>query len=459
MNKKLVVSITITILCTLIVGSSFAYAGERSKSWKVKSINNIQDNPKLLHVSWEKQRPPYEELDKITLHWVTRKDKLLTNDNKVIFMLPGTWQAGGFSDIKDDSFNTMLYLANNGYDVYSIDYRTSNIQDMEYDKLIEEDIDISSTTDWDYGVFREDIKACVDKIKWISGADKVFMSGFSRGGTLMYIYASKYQDDIRGLISLDGGIKDLPASGEALDEDSYDTMIDIFEDGELINPQDGTKVPWVFGVDTRYYDSWRLAGLLPDTENLVGQALPKKFDDISDFVADDADSLWGSGVFTNYHEGNIDKDILIKSLNDFTRYYPSIQTLEDLQMAAYDDVPYFDYDDNEIDIPAIAFVTDLTCPGGPDIYKDFPNMTINEDVTINYLPDYGHMDVLFGEESLDDVKEPLLDWLDDHAENLRYSATDEESEDDDDGDDKNDDYEENEEVLEIIFEVFDKNGL
>ncbi len=35
-------------------------------------------------------------------------------------------------------------------------------------------------------------------------------------------------------------------------------------------------------------------------------------------------------------------------------------------------------------------------------------------MTIHYLPDYGHIDLIFGANSLTDVKEPLLEWLESH---------------------------------------------
>jgi hypothetical protein len=84
-------------------------------------------------------------------------------------------------------------------------------------------------------------------------------------------------------------------------------------------------------------------------------------------------------------------------------------------MEAYDDVPYFDYDDNEIYLPMIAFLTNyIGCPYGTCLMDIFPNVTLSEDVTVNLLQGYGHMDVMFGSNSLTDVKQPLLDWLNDH---------------------------------------------
>lgn len=65
-------------------------------------------------------------------------------------------------------------------------------------------------------------------------------------------------------------------------------------------------------------------------------------------------------------------------------------------------------------MPAIAFLSGLSCPNGVCLKKSIPNKTTHDDVSIHYLPDYGHIDVIFGKHSLKDVKQPLLAWLDSH---------------------------------------------
>ncbi len=40
-------------------------------------------------------------------------------------------------------------------------------------------------------------------------------------------------------------------------------------------------------------------------------------------------------------------------------HHTSIQDFEAMQLAAWDDAPYMDYDDNEVDLPALAFQTRL----------------------------------------------------------------------------------------------------
>jgi len=415
--------LTFIIVISLLLAVFPGYAGNDLPGWSLKSIGDIDNHPSLVHFSWETQRPPYTNLDKIALHRLVQVENIVLN-KKIIFMLPGTWNAGGWSRITDPAVNTMIFLANNGFDVYTLDYRSKNIPDMDNDQFDQYGIDISVTTTWTYGVFRDDIKACVDLIKKLTNGHKIFMSGFSRGTNLLYYYASKYPDDLRGMVVLDYFIKDNPPIGTPLDEATYRMAIDLFKEKLLVDPVSADAVPWLippaFYLDDVTYSNWKLAGCLPFARSMVGGPLPADYEEISDYVADSAYHIWdvfglGEGALSNYDDDQIDREVLITVLNEFNRYYPNIQGLEDTQLQAWDDVPYFDYDDNDIYLPAIAFVTSyIGCPYGSCQFDILPNMTRSSDVTVKWLTGYGHIDVLFGKNSLTDVKQPLLQWLNDH---------------------------------------------
>ncbi len=57
--------------------------------------------------------------------------------------------------------------------------------------------------------------------------------------------------------------------------------------------------------------------------------------------------------------GKTGQEVLTTSLVEFSRHHPTRQDFETCQLTAWEDAPYFDYDDNEVDLPAIAFLTDL----------------------------------------------------------------------------------------------------
>jgi len=404
-----------------------AKAGSSEKNiecsnWELVLKQAVSDNPGLKHSVWETLRPPYGAFDKIALHRVLR-EKRRHNKNRVILMLPGTWEAAGWSTITQSRFNTLLYLANNGYDVYTLSYRSAYLPNLEYEQFETLGIDISEILDWNFGVFREDIKACVEKIKKLSHAEKIFMSGFSRGATLMNIYASKYQTDLKGLVAFDGEIKDYGASGDPMDEATFAYVMDLVQAGMLavpdgcnsvLCPPKGTFYQYLGESSWENFENRQLAGAVPNALNLAGAPLPSEFETLSDYIAANAFVVWGEGAFSNYNNGAIDKTALVTALSEFNRYWPTVQDFEWGQMTAWEDVPYLDYDDNEIDLPAIGFLTDLFCPYGYCIDPSIPNLTVNDDVTIYYLPDFGHMDVMYGNYSLAKVKEPLLNWLENH---------------------------------------------
>jgi pimeloyl-ACP methyl ester carboxylesterase len=429
MKKLFLVALAAMFLISLFAGSdSYAWHGKKGKRWVYKGVSKVANNPGIMHYVWETERPPYGPFDKIALHRLVREtwnwgmipDRPAPEKRKVIFIIPGTWSRGS-SKLTDERHSLNIYLANNRYDVYSMDFRTAYVPNFAYDQFESYGIDVNSTADWTYGVFREDIKACVEKSKRISRAKKLFLAGRSRGGTQMFIYASKYwKQDLKGLISLDGGGKITPPSSTPLTEEQYNTLVADFN-------ANGVLLTEVSGYEQAHY-----AGEVPYALNTPGfeslddyadyvQSIyswapppPSPLETVSDAVAYGAHYAWGEGKVTNYYGGFIELDILIKVESNFTRYWPEIQNIEGDQLNAYsgDDCPFLDYDDNLANLPMIAFLSELFCPDGLCLYLP-DNKTLSDDVTFYYLPGYGHLDVYVGVNSISDVKQPLLEWMND----------------------------------------------
>jgi pimeloyl-ACP methyl ester carboxylesterase len=390
----------------------------------------VDDAAGLMHYVWEMERPPYGPMDKIALHRVVDqglKRRQRPHQKKVVFIIPGTWSRAP-KELTDPTTSTNLFLALNGYDVYTMDFRTAHVPNLAYDQFATPDI--LPTTDWTYGVFREDIKACIDKAKKLSRAKKLFLAGRSRGGTQMYIYASKYwQEDLKGLIGLDGGGVWANAGGGTMTEEEYNAMIAAFKAGFA-----GPYLSEVGGYEQAQY-----AGAVPYSISMVGDTsvadyaltvpLPpdgSTLETVSDVVAYGAFYSWGAGGVTNYYtpypggdgETYMDQERLIGIMALFTRYWPAVQNLEGFAMGQFVDTPFLDYDDHvaEIDLPIIFFGSELGCTGGSCLPQDPETRTpktASDDVTIVYLPGYGHLDVYAGTHSLEDVKQPLLEWMND----------------------------------------------
>jgi len=425
MKKLLVCTIAaMLVMSFVVVADSSAWHGKKGPDWVYKGVT-VEDVPAgVKHYVWEIARPPYGPFDKIALHRFVYEplNKLAIpglparDKRKVLFTIPGTWDSGS-SKGTDPNFAENYFFAANGYDVYSMDFRTSQVPNLAYYQFAPYGVDVSPTGDWTYGVFREDIKTCVEKAKQISKAKKLFLAGRSRGGTQLFIYASKYwQEDLKGLISLDGGGKiTSPVPADQLSQADYEAKVNLFKTtGPLLAEVSG-------------YETAQFAGVVPFSGLTVGGPLPPvtqpnglPIETVSDLVAYGAYYAWGEGKVTNYYtpypggsgETYMYQDVLINIESNFTRYWPAIQDLEGSQLTAYsgEDCPFLDYDDHLADLPMIAFLSELFCPGGLCLYLP-GNKTLSDDVTFVYLPGYGHLDVYSGTHSLEDVKEPMLEWM------------------------------------------------
>ena len=83
-------------------------------------------------------------------------------------------------------------------------------------------------------------------------------------------------------------------------------------------------------------------------------------------------------------------------------------------MANYLVNPYLDYLNPNINLPVIFFASELSCPNGSLSSTSLQPIRLgpqSTDITTIYLPGYGHLDVYSGSHSLQDVKEPALEWM------------------------------------------------
>ncbi|MEH0020165.1 MAG: hypothetical protein V6Z89_10955 [Desulfobacter sp.] len=390
-----------------------------ARPWVKVTKERLLPDPSLKHTAWECARPPFGQFDIISLHRVGHSQP----GGRAVLFLPGTWEAAGWSGIRETSHNPYLFLADQGVDVWVAGFRNANLPNMDYHRFAETGTDISATGDWTYEVYREDIRACVKKIQRITGTSKIHLAGFSRGVDLLYIYASAYPEDLAGLVVLDGDILERqPMPEYALDQTGFDQMVALFKAGLLSSegcmgytcPPQGENYPLLSQAFQSHYNDVQLAVRVPDAGVRAGDVLPGTFTNLSDYLAEHLYHLWGSGVFSNVQNGSVPRDILVRACGEFSRYWPAIQDFESIQMAVHEDVPYLDYDDNPIDLPCIAFLTDMFCPASNCLDTTLPRINQNPDMTVHYLEGYGHLDVMFGTNAPADVSQPLLEWLNRH---------------------------------------------
>jgi pimeloyl-ACP methyl ester carboxylesterase len=440
--KKLVYCSVAAVLLFSVMVVANSYACDPDKvNWEYKGSSVSAYDPDLKHYEWETDRPPYGPFDKIALHryihqrhnWDADPYRPSNDTRKVLFIIPGTWDRG-FPKGSNPKVSENYFFAANGYDVYTIEFRTGYIiPNLALDEFAQFGLAdaLKGTADWTYGVFREDIKACIELAKRLSGAHKLFLAGRSRGGTQMYIYAAKYwKPDLKGLISLDGG----------------GAYVNVNPSGQMSQAQFQAKVA-AFKANGPYlsevsgYEQSQYAGAVPFSRTTVGGPLPatnqlnppippsappdkSKIEFVSDLVAYGAYYAWGAGKVTNYYtpypggsgETFMDRQVLIDIESNFTRYWPLMQDLEGAAMANYLDNPYLDYDDTgKITLPIIFMASELTCPSGicQHLPPSYQPRTASTDITTIYLQGYGHLDVYAGTHSVQDVKQPVLEWMND----------------------------------------------
>jgi pimeloyl-ACP methyl ester carboxylesterase len=449
--KKLVYCSMAAVLIFSVMVAVNSYAHDPWKvDWEYRGVTVSDYDPDLKHYVWETPRPPYDNpFNKIALHRFIREPHNWDADpyrpshdpRKVLFIIPGTWDRG-FPKGSDPNISETWFFAANGYDVYSIEFRTGyiipNLAKDEFGPLGYGDA-LKGTADWTYNAFREDIKACVELAKKLSRAKKLFLAGRSRGGTQMWIYAAKYwKEDLKGLISLDGGGPNtlvIPSNKKSLSE--YEAAVAAF------------KAAGSYLSEVGSYDLGQFAGAVPFAKTAVGMPLPptnllnppippfapldkSKIEFVSDLIAYGSYYTWGAGMVTNYYKpypgGNgetyMDRDALIKIQSNFTRYWPSIQDLEGSVMSGYtpkETTTLFDYNHTgDVNLPILFFGSEFGCkvmyaclelnspiPPGTSVQP----RTASTDVTSIILTGYGHLDVYAGTHSRETVKQPALEWM------------------------------------------------
>jgi len=443
MKKLAYCSIAFVLLFSVLVVTNGHCDDYWKVNWQYMGSSVSAYNPNVKHYYWETTRPPYGPWDKIAVHRYVYQPNNWGEDpygpspdrRKVFFINPGTWDRG-FESETNPTTSQFWFYSGNGYDLYSISFRTEYIPNFAQSQFAQFGLGnvLEATSGWTYGVFRQDIKACVEFAKQISGAKQIFMGGVSRGGAQMYIYASKYANDLKGLVSFDGGGAYVNVNpSQQMTQAQFQALVAAMQ----ANGPYFDEVP--------HYEVDQFCGAVPYSTNSVGGPLPatsslnppipafappdkNQINFVSDLVAYYAYYVFGPGLATNYYtpypggngETYMDEKILIEIEQLLTRYWPYIQDLEGAFMANYLVNPYLDYQNPNINLPVIFFASELSCFGGSCLTQQHqqqpynPNyqpLTRSKDITTTYLPGYGHLDVFSGTHSLQDIKQPALNWM------------------------------------------------
>ncbi len=389
--------------------------------WTFVNCQGVKAYPDLREYIWQTDRPPYGPFDKIALHRLVKSG---IEPRGVVFILPGTWSSGEqlVSNPPEDTwtmyenYSISHYLANRGFDVYVIDYRTHFVP------IILNSSQLGFMVDWGWDVWISDIKEAVNLAKILSGAERIYMAGESFGGSAAMNYASLYwQEDLKGLILLDGGSG---AKYPELVTNSFDLPAAInlmIATGnwsrEVGTP--GSIFIMKFADQYPNYPAVNPATGLP-LEPVLNPFTGQPWANITEWAAFAIYMAWGPGRVSNIYGGYGNPRVMIHINAEFDRYWPATLTLESSAIRDWDNCPYVthDFDDlySEVDVPLIAFASGLFGAAlGP-----LRHGIANPDFIGIILPEYGHLDVYSGEYSEADVKVPTYEWMISHKMLVGY---------------------------------------
>jgi pimeloyl-ACP methyl ester carboxylesterase len=323
-------------------------------------------------------KSPY---DKIALHRVAKGPTPPAHPDAVVLYLPGTNMNGEVA-LDDPRYSFQVYLAEQGVDVWSMDYRTHFIPPET------QEADLSELAGWTNDLFESDIEAAAKFVSEKSGRGQIFVAGFSRGVEFAYLFAAKhYPERIAGIIALDGFIPTHPMrieqgtpgqyavyiGGKHLTYDKRRTLMQMVID----NPDQAAPIP--------KYKTAR-----ENLEHVMYDAAP------------------GNGAFANMPGGYSDAVVLAKLLIGFDRYWPAVQDGESPF------TPQLVASLKASKIPVIAFASTNFGPGWPGQVEAASKSTGAPDSSFTKLDNWGHLDVLAGTKSESMVFAPTAAFIKQH---------------------------------------------
>jgi pimeloyl-ACP methyl ester carboxylesterase len=365
------------LLLTLLIAVS-----AQAADWTVVAEKRaISGNPALTESVWRASRPG-GAYDKIEVH----RYSAARPGHTVFLYLPGTNMNGEIA-LTEERYNLWLYLANRGYDVYTLDYRTHFVPAQGV-------TDFSFMAGWTYQTFVDDIAEASALAKKTSGVDHLVLAGFSRGVSLAYFYAAGHTD-LCGLAMLDGGAKNPYAKS------AYDASAAMAEMNARKN----------FAADVSGALPYEKRQELMDTVSRDPNA--PATDGRSPNLGKQLETLlynaWAPvRRLANPVDGFSRGQVLAKLLGGYDRYYPQVQTIESAAIADY---PGDHAQIKDIDVPVIAFQS--TGMGSQWVVAGLytAGLTKNPDLSLHVLQGFGHLDVVVGEKAQELVFVPLERWL------------------------------------------------
>jgi pimeloyl-ACP methyl ester carboxylesterase len=320
--------------------------------------------------------------DKIALHRVAKGPNPPAHPEAVVLYLPGTNMNGEVA-LEDPRYSFQVYLAEQGVDVWSMDYRTHFIPPETSQN------DLSELQGWTSPIFEADISQAGMFIRQKTGRNKLFVAGFSRGVEFAYLYAAVHADKVQGIIALDGFIPNHPIRREPLPPGQYADDIG--------------------GKHLTYDKRYKLMQMVIENPDQPAP-IPKYKTARENLEHVMYDAAPGNGAFANMPGGYSDAVVLAKLLIAYDRYWPSVQDGENLFVTLPGLLALL----KASKIPVIAFASTNFGEDWPRQVEAASKSTGASDPSFTRLDNWGHLDVLAGTKSESQVFAPTVAWIKQH---------------------------------------------
>jgi pimeloyl-ACP methyl ester carboxylesterase len=370
---SLIIAITTMLAADASLGAPAGFAPSGSPQ-------TIGATPTVTQTSWTsvRGRSPF---DRIGLH---RLAAASSGGVPLVLYLPGT-NMNGDLPLSDPRHWLPLYLAVNGADVWSMDYRTHFILPQTPQS------DLSKLREWTDGLFVSDIGAAVDFVLATTGRSRLFIAGFSRGATFAYLYAAAHPEKVSGLVILDGFILRAGNMGGLEGQASRAYATDI-------------------GGRSLTYEKRKALLELVIRDPDAPAPIPKFHTarENLEHVLYESKGFGGHGGLANPLGGYSDAVTLARVLITYDRYWPAVQDGEDPL------TPALSRRLAASKIPVLAFASTNIAPQWPAQVRSAASQTGGEPIVV-VLSGWGHLDVLCGTHAQAQVYAPVLAWLRRHA--------------------------------------------
>ncbi|MFZ1888443.1 MAG: hypothetical protein WAU33_10455 [Candidatus Binataceae bacterium] len=327
-------------------------------------------------------KPGPTEYDEIALHRIALGPRVKAHRAITVLYLPGTNMNGEVA-LENPRYSFPVYLAANGVDVWTMDYRTHFVP-----AAVPVSVIAPVMRRWTNELFAGDIESAAEFVLNQTRSDKIFVAGFSRGVEFAYLFAAIHPAQVRGIIALDGFLPRHPTTQQPPDRivDDIGGAHLTYEKRRMLmqfvidNPDGPAPIP--------KYKTAR--------ENLI-------------HVVYDAKDFGGKGGLANPVDGHSDPVVLARLLIGYDRYWPAVQDYENpftpTRLEAL----------KASKIPVIAFSSTNIATDWPVWVYESATSTGTGNPAFTKFPGWGHLDVLCGNAAEAQVFAPTLEWLRRHA--------------------------------------------